>query len=136
MARPVHLQRRRIRRFGKGKVGNGVVRLLRDAGAYDDDGKWVDMPETPRDIRANTQPFVSAKDSGRARELVEAGVQLDAARLFWTEEPLQPVVPADENGDGGSAGDVLVWDNQRWRIRSTLRWSYYSESIGVREECQ
>ena len=121
MYRPPHLRQRPItgRAFGK------PATLIRTGGSWAD-GVWVET-ETPSAIFCATAP-VEAVDP-RARQLTEGGVQLDAARLFWTAEELQP-----QRDD--SAGDLIVYGGQRYRVRETQPWEGFWEALAVRQEGQ
>ena len=85
---------------------------------------------TPTDTTCSTAPASSNNADPRVRLLTEGGVQLDALRQFWTSEELTPALA------GSSAGDILIWGSQRWRVRSTGRWGSFSDTIGERMENQ
>ena len=60
----------------------------------------------------------------------EAGVALSDARFIWTSTP----VAAQSST---SAGDIIIWDGDRYRVHSAAKWDdllYWV--IAVREEGQ
>ena len=122
--RPAHLTRRQIagRAFSEGVV---LIRLT--GGGRNKFGEWQ-ATETPADTVCATAP--ASGDDARVRELMEDGVHLEAMRIFWTVEALNPAV------EGSSPGDILVFESERWRVRSTKRWGGFSESLAVRQSPQ
>ena len=125
LARPQHLVDRQI----TGRAFSEEISVLRTAGAYNDDGEYVET-DIPADTLCATAP-PSTQDA-RVRELTEGGVKLEAMRLFWTAEDLRPA-------SSETAGDIVVFpreDGERFRVRMTQRWGDFSESLAVRQEAQ
>ena len=123
LARPSHLVHRQV----SGRAFGEEAQLLRVTGQRND--YWEYQESTNQvDIMCATAPPTAGDP--RVRVLMEGGVQLEAMRMFWTAENLEPV-----QEDGG-AGDIVIYAGERWRIRSTQRWGGFSESIGVRQEGQ
>ena len=83
--------------------------------------------ETRTEILCSTAP-PSSSDS-RVRHVLEEGIRLEALRKFWTLNNVDPV--ADMN-----AGDIIEYQDERFRVRETQRWGEFSESLCVRIEGQ
>lgn len=111
--------------------------IVRTGGDIDDNGYWVET-ETRSDVMLTTAP--PPREDSRVRQLIEGGVLLEALRLFWTIDEVSPAtdITADEDGDieGGSAGDIIEWGGERWRVQMTDRWDGMSETMAVRIEGQ
>ena len=120
--RPTHLSRRTVqeRHFGED------VTLIRTTGYRDENQEWRPS-ESPVTIRCATAPMPG--DDARRREIEEGGVRLDEVRLFWTRETLDPASLF-------SAGDILVFEGERFRVGETERWHEISESVAIRQEGQ
>lgn len=123
LTRPQHLVDRQIAHtFAEDAT------LIRSRGSYDENGEWVEDPETETAIKVATSPVSS--NSERARQAAADGIRLDSLRLFWTRESLDPAI------DDESAGDIVVYDGERYRISESARWGGFSESVGQRQEGQ
>ena len=87
--------------------------------------------EVPAPLTCATAPPSGQGENPRIRQLMEAGVALEAMRVFWTVETPRPV--ADD-----SEGDIIVWPvgGDRFRVHSVAPWGRLSECIGVRIEGQ
>ena len=90
----------------------------------------LSVTETETEITCATHPPSSGDP--RVREIMEGGIKLEAMRSFWTVEDLDPV----RYGPGGSAGAVIVYEGERWRVSGTKRWYGFSEHLCVRIEDQ
>lgn len=121
--RPAHLRQRQVR----GRAFSTTASLVRTTGAYDANGEYAETEAAPVSITCSTVP-VTAGDP-RARLLTEGGVQLDAARIFWLSESVQPVTD-------DAAGDILVYDGERYRVKETQPWGPFWEVLGLRQEGQ
>ena len=86
--------------------------------------------ESEEAIKCATAPPTG--NEPRVRELIEGGVLLEAMRNFWTVQDLRPV----QYGNTGTAGDIIEYQNERWRVTETQRWGGFSESLCVRIEKQ
>ena len=132
LARPPHLVSRQM----GGRAFSEPLVILRTSGARDKTGEWTET-ETREETTCATAPAgTSGSSGGRVRQLMEGGVRLDAMRDFWTVEDLRPAVEEASDGTGGSAGDIVVFEGERYRIDSTARWGGFSESLGIRQEGQ
>ena len=120
--RPQHLVRRQV----QGRMFGEDATLVTVGTSVNDFGE-PSSTETTADITCATAP-VSAGDA-RARIIEEGGVALSDLRLFWTAEELDPVTD-------GSAGDIVIYEGERFRIRETARYGSFSESVGQRQEPQ
>ena len=118
--RPAFLAQRTIqgRRFSEN------VTLVRTSGFRNEDQDWRGSGQTAN-IRCATAPMPGEDDM--ARLLEDGGVRLEDTRLFWTREEL---VPASLF----SAGDILVFEGERFRVAATDRWGQVSESVGIRQD--
>ena len=76
------------------------------------------------------QTLCATHPVNRLREKMQGGVELEEDRVFYTVEELHPVV------ESSSAGDIVVYKNETYRINSTQNWGTYSESLGKRQEGQ
>ena len=121
--RPTHLTNRQIR----GRMFGEPATLLTVTTSVNDFGESADS-EAPAPITCATAP-PPGKEDARVRQLIEGGVALEAMRLFWTVETPRSV--ADD-----SAGDIIVFEGERFRVRSVAPWGGFSESVGVRLEGQ
>ena len=124
MNRPAHLQKRQITRtFAE----DG--RLLRPAaGTRNEYGEWSDGTYAESDVKLSTVP-VTQLGMARRRQVTEAGIRLDASRVFWTAETVHV---AEEY----TAGDLIEYEGERWRVSIVQRWGHFFDAIGVREEPQ
>ena len=123
LKRPNHLAQRQV----VGRAFSEKLTLIRTVGSRNNVGEYSEVEQLFPTVCA-TAP-VSGNDA-RVRLLTEGGVQLDMMRVFWTVQDLDPVV------EGHSAGDIVEFEGDRFRIRLTQRWGSFSESIGVRQEGQ
>ena len=122
MVRPSFLRSRRV----TSRFFRDTATLLRGTGARSTTGEWVETAGEPRQLSCSVAPVAGPREA----EVREAGLRLSDARTFYTLEPLSPQTAT-------SAGDVLVWSGERWRVRETLRWAEdLHESMGVRVETQ
>ena len=124
LRRPQHLVRRQI----SGRVFSEPLTIVRSHGARNAFGEYVER-ETTLETLCATAP-VAGVSQDIIRELTQGGVQLDAIRVFWTVEDLNPVV------EGRDAGDKLVYLGERYRVHLTQRWGGFSETVCKREEGQ
>lgn len=122
LTRPRHLTRRQT----EGRAFSEPVTLVRTSGAYVA-GRWTENEPTTTELRCATAPMESG--DARARSYTEAGVQLDALRLFWHADDVNPVSDT-------SAGDILDYQGTRYRVQGTQRWGGFSETVGQRIEGQ
>lgn len=123
--RPTHLRRRAT----EGASFGQPAQLIRPGGSRDNTGQWVPTEPEPETLTLATLPAASLSER-RQRELTEGGVQIDAARAFWTSTRIVPI-------SADSAGDIIVYNGDRWRIRLAVAWSTdLYEGIGVRQENQ
>ena len=122
--RPAHLQRRQI----TGEAFGEPATLLRTTGSVNEHGEYTEAEAPPEAITCATAPGTTLSEV-RARQLTESGVQLDAARLFWSAERLDPVT-----NDAG--GDIIVYKGERFRVHSSQPWGDFWEAVGVRQEGQ
>ena len=120
--RPAHLAHRQIegRAFGEDAT---LITVTTTTNSF---GEPV-QAESSEAITCATAP-PSAGDP-RIRVLQEAGVALEAMRMFWTVET--PRAVADD-----SVGDIIVFDGERFRVHEVQPWGRFSESLGVRIEGQ
>ena len=123
LKRPTHLAQRQV----VGRAFSEKLTLIRTVGARNSFGEYTESEQLIPTVCA-TAP--ASGNDARVRLLTEGGVQLDALRLFWTTQDLNPVVKDH------SAGDIVEFDGERYRIKLTQRWGSFSESVGVREEGQ
>ena len=123
--RPQHL----VRRQAIGRAFGEDATLITVTTAPNDFGESADS-ESPAPITCATAP-APGKDDARVRQLMEAGIALEAMRLFWTVETPRSV--ADD-----SAGDIIVYPvgGERFRVHSVAPWGGFSECVGVRQEGQ
>ena len=122
--RPKHLRTRTIQRSGFGEP----LQIIRVQGERER-GQWVERESIPIETMGATAP--ASGSSSRVRELIESGgLRIEELREFWTIETLEPQI------DGKSFGDILVFDSERYRVRSTGRWRGFSDSVAVRIEDQ
>lgn len=126
LKRPNHLAQRQV----VGRAFSEKLTLVRTVGSRNVHGEYTEVEQLFPTVCATAPiPSGSAGDA-RVRLLTESGVQLDGLRIFWTTQDLNPVV------EGHSAGDIVEFNSERYRIRLTQRWGSFSESIGVRQEAQ
>lgn len=120
--RPEHLTSRTIETsFGEPST------LIRTEGSWNDDGDWVESEPVRTAIEISTQP-VSGSDA-RVRKLLEEGERLEGMRIA---KSLIRLVPLSQ----GTAGDILLYDGETWRVRNVKRWRTYDEALIVRQEEQ
>ena len=121
--RPAHLTARQIRgrMFGESAT---LITVITSTNAFGEPAQ----ADVSAPITCATAP-PSGKDDPRVRQLIEGGIALEAMRLFWTVETPRSVA-AD------SAGDIIVYAGERWRVRSVAPWGGFSEVVGVRQEGQ
>ena len=122
--RPSHLRTRQLRGVAFGEPAT----LVRVTGSRDDDHGEYSETETSTEIVCASAP-VTGVDEERRRLLSEAGVQLDAGRLFWLVETPDPVTTTH-------GGDIIVYEGERWRVSEAQRWGNFSEVLGIRIEPQ
>ena len=118
--RPDHLDTRQV----SGRTFSEEIQLYRSTGTRNEHGEWTDS-ETSEEIKASVAP-PNAGDS-RVRELMQGGVDLSDMRLFWTATELQPQTD-------NSAGDVLLYKNERFRVMKVSSWGTFTEALAVRQE--
>ena len=128
LQRPTHLDVRQIR----GRAFSEPLTIQYIVAAIGHYGGAVETVAREEETFCATAP-ASAQDA-RAREIMEGGIQLNAMRIFWTAEEVDPV------SDTGP-GDILIYPvdpvlGERWRVSVTQRWGTFSASIGVRQEVQ
>ena len=121
--RPAHI----VNRQSRGRAFGESATLVTVTTGVNDFGEPVQI-ETLAAITCATAP-PSTKDDSRVRQLMEGGIALSAMRMFWTVEQPRPV--ADD-----SAGDIIVFNGERFRVHSVAPWGGFSECIGVRQEGQ
>ena len=121
--RPTHL----VQRQSVGMAFGEDATLITVLTGVNDFGEPTST-ETSAPITCATAP-PSTKDDPRVRKLMEGGVAFEALRLFWTVETPRPV--ADD-----SAGDIIVFGGERFRVHSVAPWGRGSECVGVRIEGQ
>ena len=124
LKRPAHLAARQIR----GRAFSEPITILRTEGEYNVYGEYHEST-TSVPAKCATAPVTNLSDS-RVRILAEEGITLSAMRHFWTVEDLEPVK------EGQSAGDIVEFVGEQWRVRVTQRWGGFSESLAVRIENQ
>ena len=123
LKRPNHLAQRQV----VGRAFSEKLTLIRTVGSRNYFGEYTEVEQLFSTVCA-TAP--ASGNDARVRQLTEGGVQLDALRIFWTTQDLNAVV------EGHSAGDIVEFEGERFRIRLTQRWGSFSESIGQRQEGQ
>ena len=121
--RPTHL----VQRQAIGRAFGESAQLVTVTTSVNDFGEPT-TTETSAAITCATAP-PPGKDDARVRQLMEGGIALEAMRLFWTVETPRSV--ADD-----SAGDIIVFEGERFRVHSVAPWGGFSESVGVRQEGQ
>ena len=122
LQRPSHLVSRQI----QGRAFSEAVSLIRTTGTRNEFGEYSET-ETGTDTLCATAPVTSTDP--RARMLMEGGVQLDAMRIFW-------MVETPDSVDDDSAGDILLYESERWRVEQVQRWGGFVEVLAVRQEVQ
>lgn len=123
LQRPDHLTARQM----QGRAFSEAISIIRTAGDYNAYGEFEET-ETPSPSLCATAPSTGQRP--QERRLMEGGVALSDMRIFWTVEALDPLV------EGQSAGDLVEFGGERFRIRASDNWGGFSESIGVRQEGQ
>ena len=119
--RPAHLRTRQILHS---PVFPTTASLIRTTLVFNDYGE-----ETTTEAAAVTIPCITAPAT-RSRSPEEGGILLSDGRMFWTTIPLTPVSDV-------SPGDIIVYDDERWRIQNTQRWhSKLHQSSSTRIESQ
>ena len=108
--------------------GENATRLSFSGGARNTSGEWVDGAPREEAIRCASAPMTT-QDEARLRELGVDGITLAGGRRFWTTTTLVSV-------DGESAGDLIVYDSERWRVVSVQRWEGFVEAYAQRQEPQ
>ena len=122
LKRPPHLIKRTI----QGRAFSEILTIIRVVGERDRYGEYHEV-ETATETLCATAPMDSRDP--RAREITEGGILLSAIRRFWTIEILPTV------SEGNSAGDIVEYLGERWRVSESQRWGDFSESVG-RQEAQ
>ena len=125
LQRPEHLAHRQVvgRAFGEDATIVTVTTTVNDFGE-------PIQAEATQAITCATAP-PSAGDP-RIRALFEGGVALEAMRLFWMVDTPRAAV----DGENGSAGDIIVFARERFRVHSVAPWGRFYEVLGVRIEGQ
>ena len=123
LRRPPHLATRQF----TGRAFSEAATLIRVAGSRNEYGEHTET-ETSTEIKCVTAA-VSGIDEERRRVLSEAGVQLDAGRLFWLALTAEPVSATGN-------GDIIVYGGERWRVSEVQRWGDFAEVLAVRQEPQ
>ena len=123
LKRPNHLAQRQV----VGRAFSEKLTLIRTVGARNSFGEYTESEQLIPTACA-TAP-VSGSDA-RARLILEEGVRLEAVRYFWIIEVIDPVV------EDHSAGDILLFENERWRVRAVQKWGGFVEALAVRQEPQ
>ena len=126
ITRPAHLTDRqpRGRMFGESATLVTITTMANDFGE-------PTSTEVQAAITCATAPPATVGDP-RVRQIMEAGIALEAIRYFWMVE--QPRSVSDD-----SAGDIIVYpatDGERWRVHSVAPWGGFSEVVAVRQEGQ
>ena len=109
LQRPTHLTNRQIR----GRAFGEAATLVTVTTTVNDFGEPV-QAEVEAAITCATAPPPGVNDS-RIRQLQEAGIALSAMRMFWTVEQPRPVA-------NDSAGDIIVYGGERFRVHSVAPW--------------
>lgn len=135
--RPTHLEGRQV----GGDAFGEPVRLYFPTSTRQAYGRFEETDGPPTDTLCATQPGTTLA-AGRQRELMEGGVQLNAARVFYLAERLEPVTadgpgsillyPVEVNDDG----TVDTTAAARWRARSVEPWGGFFEVVAIRQEGQ
>ena len=126
LKRPNHLAQRQV----VGRAFSEKLTLIRTVGSRNDFGEYAEVEQLFPTVCATAPISAGAAGDPRLRLLTEGGVQLNMLRLFWTTQDLNPVV------EHHSAGDIVEFDGERYRIKLTQRWGSFSESVGERQEGQ
>ena len=123
LQRPDHLQTRPFlkHRFGEDAQLISVTTTLNDFGE-------TSTSETTIDICCATAP--PSNGDPRVRRITEGGVPLEALRLFWMEEEPRAA------GRDETAGDIIVFNSERWRVTEVQRWGGFNEVLATRLENQ
>lgn len=124
LRRPVHIQQRSIR----GRTFSERVTIIRTIGEFNVYGEYHESTMETETLCATATPITLANPA-RLRVITEGGLVLSASRVFWTIETLEPV-------SDSSAGDILLYMGERWRVRETNRWFGFNESVAERQEGQ
>ena len=88
-------------------------------GAFNDDGEFVEGAETVEPVKLITAPI-----QDEDREILPAGLQSIASRLFWTFADVQGV-----NDDADS--DILRYAGLDYRAARIQNWGGFLEIVGV-----
>ena len=121
--RPRHLRDRRI----TGQAFGERATLIRTATARNSYGESTETEASGVDVACATAPVEAG--TPRARAITEGGIRLDATRLFWLLDAVEPVGNA-------SAGDLIVYGGERYRVSESQPWGHFWEVLGVRQEGQ
>lgn len=137
LPRPRHLVHRAMR----GRAFSERITILRPNADRNSYREYSERSYNEIETYAATAPASSS--SGLVRRLLEGGVDLEGARIFWTVEELNPVI------EGVHAGDQVLWHETRdpdsplfgappeqYRVEATARWGGFSESVCTRREGQ
>ena len=123
LKRPRHLTRRQSR----GRAFNEPLTIIYIRGTRNDYGEYA---ETRNEVRTYGATAPASRQDALVRTLLEGGIQLDALRLFWTAEDVDPV------REGQGPGDIIVYEGTMYRVQNTQRWGGFSETMATREEGQ
>lgn len=102
--------------------GAGGFLIRENAGTYNQYGEFVPVQPERLPIK-----LISAPLSGEERKVLPDGIGLSDVRRFWLQEK---VVAAIE-GEKGSIGDIIEFENISYRIVLVENWQSFFQAIGV-----
>lgn len=101
---------------------DGGILVHATPGAHNKYGEFVPGP-----IERTHVDLISVPLTGEERTVLPDGIGLSDVRRFWLQKP---VVAAVE-GDNGSAGDLIEFENVSYRIIMVENWQSFWQATGV-----
>ena len=100
--------------------------LIRQQSGQRVNRRWVPGAETRTEITVVSAP----SDAAKMRDLLPEGARLSESRTFWIEgSDVQPV----RIGDNATEGDVIEYQDTRFRVQHVESWPGFVEVLGARE---